>query len=184
MSELSPIWLLVGSVVGAHGILGEVKVYPETDFPQRLTDKGGLRRLVTVQGVEKMVRIQSGRLHKGLYLLRLEGIVERTTAEALKGAQIFVSSTERPDLAPGEFLVGDLVGLQVRRTDTGAQVGMVKDVMSTGAQDLLVVATAAGEILIPFVEALVPEVHADWLGVVPIVGLLDPTEAGEADGDA
>jgi len=166
-------WVLVGRVAGAHGIRGELKVKSETDFPERLT-RVGSRRLVTARGEEQSVKLLGGRPHQGSYLVRLEGITDRNQAEALLGAQLFVPLAERPHLEAGEFLVSDLVGLEVRRLDTGLTIGTISDVINTGAQDLLVVQTEGQDILIPFVQALVPEVHADWVGVVPLLGLLEP----------
>lgn len=169
-------WVLVGSIVGVHGIRGELKVQADSDFPERFTRRGQLRRIVSPQGVEQMVKLLGGRRHQNNYLIRLVGIEDRNQAERLIGSDIFVPATERPDLAPGEFMVSDLVGLAVRRLDTGATIGRVRDITNTGLQDLLMVETATGEILIPFVEALVPEIHADWLGVVALTGLLEPPD--------
>jgi len=168
-------WLLIGSIVGAHGIQGEVKIYPETDFPERFT-KAGSRRLVTAQGQEQTVKLLGGRLHGGMFLVRLEGVVDRTQAENLRGAELFVSSQERPQLKTGEFFSADLTGLKVLRQDTGAEVGLVKDILNTGSQDILVIETPQGERMVPFVEPLVPVVNVaeGWLMVVPIAGLLEP----------
>jgi len=167
-------WVWVGSIVGVHGIRGELKVQADSDFPERFTRKGKLRRVVSPQGVEQMIKLVGGRRHQNNYLIRLEGVLDRNQAELLIGSEIFVPVSERPDLAPGEFMVSDLVGLEVRRLDTGEAIGRVRDITNTGLQDLLMVQTASGEVLIPFVEALVPEVHSDWLGVVALAGLLEP----------
>ncbi len=176
----SPEWLQIGSIVAAHGIQGEVKIWPETDFPDRLTR--GVRRLVSPQGDVRSVTILSGRPHKNSFLLRLEGVITRNQAEALVGGQLFIPASERPSLAAEEFLVVDLIGLEVRRADTAQAIGTVKDILRI-SQDLLVVALADQEVMIPFVPALVPQVNLaeGWLSVTPIAGLLDPTQAEAGD---
>jgi 16S rRNA processing protein RimM len=182
MSSVEP-WLLIGQVVGVHGIRGELKIRSMTDFPERLT-RPGTRRLVTGRGEERQVNLLGGRLHQGNYLVRLEDIPDRSAAELLIGAQLFVAATDRPVLAEGEFHVLDLVGLAVRRQDTQVVIGTVKDVVNTGLQDLLVIVMDTGERMVPFVDALVPKVDlaAGWLEVVPLPGLLDPRYPSSTDG--
>ncbi len=173
-------WLLIGVIVGVHGIKGEIKVQPETDFPERLAQKGKLRRLVMRDGHEQEVTILSGRPHKTMYLLFLAGVSDRNQAERLIGGQLYVSETERPALDTGEFWVNDLIGLTVRRQDTGETIGQVKGVTATGVQQLLTITTVQGvEVLVPFVEALVPVVNLPegWLSVVPLPGLLEADSA-------
>ena len=110
-------------------------------------------------------------------MLRLEGIVDRTAAEALVGQHLLVPAADRPTLQPGEFHLLDLVGLQVRLLqDPEAPIGTVTDLIH-GGNDLLEVELSEGgrRRLIPFVEAIVPEVNLaeGWLGLTPPPGLLD-----------
>jgi 16S rRNA processing protein RimM len=168
-------WWLVGTVVGSHGLRGELKVLPETDFPERLTEAGP-RKLQGPDGQQRDVYLLSGRYHasKKQYLVQLKGIENLDAAEALRGWQLVVSSEERPVLESGEFHVMDLIGLIAYRQDTGAVLGPVVD-MNTFGNDILVIQTPNKQLMVPFVQALVPVVDLEnkRLEINPIPGLLD-----------
>ena len=106
--------LLDGRIVGAHGLNGHVKVYPESDFPERFT-KPGERWLKKGSGKPVAVRLTSGRYLEGKnnYLVKLEGVDYRDQAEDLRSAQLMVPAADRLPLDPGEFHVDDLIGHEV-----------------------------------------------------------------------
>ncbi|MEB3166316.1 MAG: ribosome maturation factor RimM [Cyanobacteriota bacterium] len=185
--------MLVGRVVAAQGLGGELRVQPLSDFPERFTSPG--RRWLRRRGESAQCwQLLSGRQLPGreLFVLRLASIENRTAAEALVGAELLVAATDRPALAEGEFHVLDLVGLEVRLLPEGRSIGRVEDLIHAG-QDLLEISlwpeppaaeaegsNASGEgkairRLIPFVHAIVPEVHPaeGWLGLTPPPGLLE-----------
>ena len=180
--------LEVGRLVSAQGLQGELRLNPLSDFPERFTVPG--RRWIQGRtGPAKAVMLLSGRQLPGkeLYVLRLEGVNDRSSAEALVGHALLVPASDRPPLAEGEFHLLDLVGLEVRLLADGRGIGRVTDLLHAG-NDLLEVELAAapgiGEpaeqtkprrILIPFVEPIVPEVHLGegWLGITPPPGLLE-----------
>ena len=196
--------LEVGRLVSAQGLQGELRLNPLSDFPERFTVPGQ-RWLQGRTGPAKAVTLLSGRQLPGrkLYVLRLEGVNDRSSAEALVGHALLVPASDRPPLAEGEFHLLDLVGLEVRLLADGGVIGRVTDLLHAG-NDLLEVELAAapdtapdpgqlGEaglapgsglpagptkprrILIPFVEPIVPEVHLaeGWLGITPPPGLLE-----------
>jgi len=180
--------LEVGRLVSAQGLQGELRLNPLSDFPERFTVPG--RRWIQGRtGPAKAVMLLGGRQLPGkeLYVLRLEGVNDRSSAEALVGHALLVPASDRPPLAEGEFHLLDLVGLEVRLLADGRGIGRVTDLLHAG-NDLLEVELAAapgiGEpaeqtkprrILIPFVEPIVPEVHLGegWLGITPPPGLLE-----------
>ena len=84
-------WLLIGRVVGAHGLDGYVKVQPESDFPERFV-RPGTRWLKKKGGEPVQVRLGSGRFLEGkkLYLVKLDGVNYRDQAENLRGAELLV----------------------------------------------------------------------------------------------
>ena len=170
-------WLMVGKLVGAQGLRGELKVNPASDFPERFT-KPGPRWLRSRQGESPTeIRLNSGRQLPGrsLFVVRVDGVNDRAAAEALVGKELLVESDDRPELEDGEFHLLDLVGLEARLAEGGEVVGTVRDLIS-GGNDLLEIKRPDGKILlIPFVEAIVPEVHLNegWLLLTPPPGLLD-----------
>ena len=108
-------------------------------------------------------------------MVRLEGIDSRSAAETLVGQELLVSADDRPVLDEGEFHLLDLLGLEARLAADGPAVGTVSDLIS-GGNDLLEITTSEGrKLLIPFVEAIVPEVQLEdgWLLLTPPPGLLE-----------
>ncbi|AII47894.1 16S rRNA-processing protein RimM [Synechococcus sp. KORDI-52] len=170
-------WLSVGKVVGVQGLQGELRVNPASDFPERFTAPGPRWLRSSKGGAPREIQLKKGRQlpGKSLFVVRFEGIDNRSAAEALVGQELLVSADDRPELAEGEFHLLDLVGLQARLTADGPAIGTVSDLIS-GGNDLLEVTTADGrKLLIPFVEAIVPEVQLDggWLLLTPPPGLLE-----------
>ncbi|MCB4407005.1 ribosome maturation factor RimM [Synechococcus sp. MU1642] len=170
-------WLSVGKIVGVQGLQGELRVNPASDFPERFTEPGP-RWLRSPRGGEPTeIQLKKGRQlpGKSLFVVRFEGIDNRSAAEALVGQELLVSVDDRPELEDGEFHLLDLVGLKARLTTDGPAIGTVSDLIS-GGNDLLEVTTNDGrKLLIPFVEAIVPEVKLEdgWLLLTPPPGLLE-----------
>ena len=169
-------WLPVGKVVGAQGLRGELRVNPASDFPERFTEPGP-RWLQAKGSPPKEIELISGRQQPGksLFIVRFKGIDNRSSAEALVGLTLLVRAGDRPQLEEGEFHLLDLVGLEARlNTETGP-IGTVTNLIS-GGNDLLEITRGDGrKQLVPFVEAIVPEVHLEegWLLLTPPPGLLE-----------
>jgi 16S rRNA processing protein RimM len=140
----------VGRIVGAFGIKGEVKVEPLTDFLERL-HKGARLRLK-----DDWVTVESFRMHKHRPLLKLSGIDDPETAQALQWQVLESTSEEEPELGEDEFLTDDLIGMKVVTVE-GEELGEVDDVLPMPAHDVLQV----GEILIPAVKEFVKMIDFD-----------------------
>ena len=170
-------WLSVGKIVGVQGLQGELRVNPASDFPERFMAPGP-RWLRSRKGGEPTeIQLKKGRQlpGKALFVVRFEGIDNRSAAEALVGQELLVSADDRPELAEGEFHLLDLVGLEARLKADGPAIGTVSDLIS-GGNDLLEITTADGrKLLIPFVKAIVPEVQLEkgWLLLTLPPGLLE-----------
>ncbi|NJN86789.1 MAG: ribosome maturation factor RimM [Leptolyngbyaceae cyanobacterium SL_7_1] len=178
-------WLVVGRVVGAQGLNGEVRIYPDSDFPQRFTEPGERWLLSAGATQPTAVQLVSGRYmsNKGLYVVKFAGISNRDQAEALRDSELLVPESDRPPLEDDEFHVPDLLGLEVFDQATQTLVGTVTNVVPAG-NDLLEV-TLAGEpaktVLIPFVMAIVPVVDLAQrrIEITPPVGLIEERRDGE-----
>jgi 16S rRNA processing protein RimM len=176
MAEIDD-WLSVGKIVGVQGLQGELRVNPASDFPERFTAPGPRWLRSSKGGEPTEIQLIKGRQlpGKSLFVVRIEGINHRSAAEALVGQELLVLADDRPELAEGEFHLLDLVGLEARLKTDGPAIGTVSDLIS-GGNDLLEITTPEGrKLLIPFVEAIVPEVQLEdgWLLLTPPPGLLD-----------
>jgi 16S rRNA processing protein RimM len=169
--------LVVGRIVKAHGITGEVVVEVRTDDPGGRFAKGKVLRGRASRGTsERDYTIDGVREHGGRLLVRLAGIADRDAADALRGTLFLVESDDLPPISePDEFYDHQLEGLAVR-TVAGIEIGTVAEVLHTAAGELLSIKTPEGaEKLVPFVTAFVPTVSlADGLiEIDPPEGLLD-----------
>jgi 16S rRNA processing protein RimM len=167
--------LVVGRVVKAHGVTGELVVDVRTDDPETRFATGNSLRARAKGGSERPVIVAAARQHGGRLLVRLDGVADRDSADALRGALFLVDSADLPPIEdPDEFYDHQLEGLRVRTT-AGAEVGTVAEVLHTAAGELLSVRTEDGEVLVPFVGAIVASVSlADQvIEIDPPDGLLD-----------
>jgi 16S rRNA processing protein RimM len=173
--------VIVGRIGRPHGIRGEVVVGVRTDEPEARFAIGA--RLDTDPAGKGPLTVAAVRWQSGELIVRFKGIRDRTAAGELGGTWLSVDSAALAPLDdPDEFRDHDLVGLTVRTT-AGAIVGEVTDVLHHG-QDLLAIKPAragdpAGEILVPFVKAIVTDVDvaAGTLVIDPPRGLLNLDEA-------
>ena len=168
--------LVVGRVVKAHGITGEVVVEIRTDDPDtRFAPGTALRGRPAKGGAERSFVIDSVREHGARLLIRLDGVADRNAAEALRGTVFVVESADLPPIDdPDEFYDHQLEGLRVV-TIHGQMVGTVAEVLHTAGGELLAVRAEAGEVLVPFVSAIVTSVSlADQtIEIDPPEGLLE-----------
>jgi 16S rRNA processing protein RimM len=179
----TPDEVVVARVGRPHGVRGEVTVEVHTDEPERRFVEG---RALTVRRpaggpapAYPALTVAGSRWHQGTLLLRFDELGDRTAAEAARGLLLTVpvDPAETPE-DPEEYYDHQLVGLRVVTTD-GSDVGTVSDVLHSGAQDLLVIERdGRDDALVPFVEALVPEVDlmARRVVVADRPGLLEPLD--------
>lgn len=178
---MSDRWLAVGKIIAPQGLKGEVRVYPDSDFPERFVEPGQRWLLRPGATEPEPIELLKGRSldGKGLYVVQLAGITDRTQAETLRGCQIMVPASDRLPLDPDEFHVADLIGLQVFDQATQTLIGTVTNIIPAG-NDLLEVQRSpappnAKPLLIPFVMAIVPIVDLahQRIEITPPAGLID-----------
>lgn len=171
-------WLQIGKIVAAQGLQGELRVYPDSDFPERFVIPG-TRWLLRSQGEEPQpIELLHGRYieGKGLYAIALAGITTRDQSEALRGGLLLVPESDRPTLGEDEYHVLDLIGLEVFNQLTQTVIGKVVDVIAAG-NDLLEVQldSSSKTKLIPFVKVIAPVVDLanGRIEIIPPSGLLE-----------
>jgi len=128
--------VLLGHVVGAHGIKGAVLIRSYTGEPEAIADYGPLE---DEAGSAHFTLSIEGATAKGL-ICRIAGVADRTQAEKLKGTALYVPRDRLPPADEGEYYHADLIGLAVQ-TDAGAALGTVVAVANYGAGDILEVGT-------------------------------------------
>ena len=147
--------VLLGHIICAHGVRGEVLIKSYTGAPQDiasygpLTDETGGRPLAV-----SLVRVTA----KGV-VARIDGVKDRTAAEALKGMGLYVERDQLPETGPSEYYHADLIGLPAVAPD-GTTIGQVVALHNYGAGDLLEIQLEGSREaeLVPFTHAFVPEV--------------------------
>lgn len=159
--------ILVGIVARAHGIHGEVVVEPTTDTAGRFA-AGRVFSAGFPSGRSRTLKIETSRPFQGRWLVRFEGIETRNGAETLHGAELSIRRDQVAPLPEGSYYRFDLVGLEAR-TSSGAVLGRVTDVFSTGANDVLTVRGEGTEILVPLLDTVLRTVDLES-GVI----VLDP----------
>jgi len=166
--------IIVARLGAPHGLRGELRLFPETDFPERLL----AGRPVAVRGASGVpvwsalsrVRPLGGHLVAGL-----AGVRSREAAQAIVGATLSVAAADLPPLPEGRYYHHQVVGLAVVAAD-GRSLGRLAAIRQTGANDVYVVALAdGGEALIPAIRDAVAaiDVAAGQLRLRDLPGLLD-----------
>lgn len=149
--------VVMGRVVAPYGVLGWVKVLPDTASKESLMDYKHWH--VGDQSAWQRIKLKSGKMHNDVLLAKLEGVNDRDAAFALKGALVAVQRSELPTLSDNEFYWADLIDMTVSNQQ-GVDFGQVKTLFETGANDVMVV-EGDQERLIPFTAQVVIDVDVD-----------------------
>ena len=175
-------FLKVGVITSTHGIKGEAKVYPTTDEPERFRT---IRRVYLQTKTERLdLEVQGVKFFKQFAILKFKGIDSINDVEKYKGCELYVSREHAVPLKENEYYIADLIGMEVCLED-GKKLGVLKDVIETGANDVYSVDTKNyGEVLIPAIRQCIikVEVEAGKMTVRLLPGLID-YEGGSEDED-
>ena len=168
--------LTVGRVVKAHGVTGELVVDVRTDDPELRFAPGAVLRAKGSDRREHNYAIETVRPHGNRLLVRLSGVADRHAADALRGSRFVIDSTDLPPIYEADtFYDHQLEGLRVRST-AGREIGVIAEVLHTAGGELLAVnRDEGGELLVPFVSAIVTSVSLEdrVVDIDPPEGLLD-----------
>jgi len=159
--------VIMGRVASAHGIRGWVKVQPFTEYVDSLLDYKSWW-IGQEHGPWREVKVMQCEAHSKVLAAQLPDCPDRNAAEKLKGLLIAVPRSSLPEQGEGEYYWSDLIGLSVLN-ESGTQLGIVANLLETGANQVLSVTGGSGEILIPFVASAIKQVdlknktiHVDW----------------------
>ncbi|GAA1057011.1 ribosome maturation factor RimM [Agromyces luteolus] len=181
-----PQQLRVGRLTKAHGLKGALKLELYTDDPERRFVPGAVFSLQVPEESPwhgRTLAFRELRWYNGQPVGFFEGVDDRTAAEGLVKAILWVDQPVDEEPEPDAWYDHQLIGLAVVRD--GERIGQVAHVDHLPAQDLLVVKTKGGDVMVPFVSAFVPEVdvEAGTLTVTPPPGLFEelPEETGSPE---
>ncbi|NMB96893.1 MAG: 16S rRNA processing protein RimM [Clostridiaceae bacterium] len=168
-------YLEIGKIVKTHGVKGELKVLPLTDYVERFFDL----KWAFVGNEDDNLRkysFEKVRLQKNLVIVKFRGINNKTEAEVLKDNFIKVDRENAIKLPEDTFFICDIIGCEVLDEDTGNKLGVVYEVLQTGSNDVYVLKSDnSKEILIPALKTVVKKVSLEdqkiWVKLP--LGLLD-----------
>lgn len=148
----------IGRIVGTHGVRGDVKIYPTTDFPSRFLEMPSLtvsaHSGLVIYKIKSIVPLEG----KNVFKAHLDGVNTMEAAEALRGLSITVSEEERVPLKENEYWLSDIIGSSVV-TESGEELGIVTEFMQTGSNDVYVIKDMNGKLqAIPAVKSVVKSV--------------------------
>lgn len=146
--------ILLGVVIGAQGLKGEVKVKTFTESPERLGAYGALH----AKDGRKFVVHTARAAKPDIAVVRFDGVGDRNAAETLKGLELFVARDALPPTDDEEFYHADLIGLAVHDSE-GRVLGTVSTIHNFGAGDVIAIARSDGsDMILPFSHAVVPTI--------------------------
>lgn len=165
--------LQVGAITQTHGLRGEVKVFPTTDDVKRFKK---LKEVILDTGKEKMaLEIENVRFFKQFAILKFKGFDNINDIERYKGKSLYVTRENAVKLRKDEYFIADLIGVKIY-DEQDVYMGMLKDVIVTGANDVYEIALEDGRtLLLPAIKQCVLDVDIEQrrMKVHVLDGLLD-----------
>lgn len=163
--------ILIGKIVNTHGIKGELKVLPDTDF-QAFRYSNQTKLWIAYQDQMIPVKVKNYRIHKGFDLLVLEGYEDINLVEKYKGCALYSEAQKIPDLRPNEYHINDLIGLKIIQSTIDK--GVVQGIRTYPQGDYLeIVLHDQRTVVVPFRSEFV-QVHLEKqeIEIVEMEGLL------------
>ncbi len=152
-----PVYLTLGKLRRAHGTKGEIPLEIYSDLLELLSPE----QVVYVGETHQAYTIQETRWKNELLLIKFKGLSDRDIVSKLTNAFVYVRTDQLPSLADDEFYLYQLIGLAVYEED-GPYLGRLTEILRTGANDVYLVESDAGEeILIPAIEDVILEIDLE-----------------------
>ena len=151
----------VGKIVNTHGIKGEIRVMSSTDFSNERFAKGSRLYIVKDHSEPVVVTVTSHRTHKNFDLLTLEGYQTIEAVSDFIGSVLKVNEEDRDDLEEDAFYYEEIIGLDVYDLED-EKIGKVKEILSTGANDVWVVQRhKKKDLLLPYIDEVIRAVDIE-----------------------
>jgi 16S rRNA processing protein RimM len=159
---MSDSLLMVGKIVNTHGIRGELKILPHTDFPEvRFASKTRLKIVNPGNGETVEVTVDSSRPIKQMYIIKLNGYDNINQIEKFKGCELKVSKEDSVSLPDNEYYFYEIIGCRVV-SDEGEELGVIEEILRPGANDVWVVKTPSRkQLLLPVIDDVVLDVDVE-----------------------
>jgi 16S rRNA processing protein RimM len=149
--------LRVGKIGKAQGIKGEVRVHPTMDD---ISDFLSLDKVVTEEKnmPSRTFHIEKGRIQKDFLVIKFKEINDRNEAEMLNGLDVFIDREDAGELNDNEYYYSDIIDSEVFTID-GRKLGVIRDIITTGANDIYSVVDNKGhEMLLPAIKDVIKEI--------------------------
>lgn len=152
-------YLRVGVISSTHGIRGEVKVFPTTDDSKRFKE---LKEVILDTGKDSIpLEIEHVKFFKQMVILKFKGIDDINDIEKYRGKDLLITRENAVPLEENEYFIYDLIGSEVV-TEEGAKLGILDEILSTGANDVYVVKSEnKKEILIPSIKECILDINLE-----------------------
>ncbi len=151
--------LEIGKIVNTHGLRGEVKVVPWTDYPEDLEEVETV--YIKIKSELKPLTISSVRFQKNNLIVKFKEYNDINDILPYKGTTLYCDRDELGELPEGVYYIVDLIGLNVEDED-GNHIGVIADVFNTGANDIYDVKREGKKnLLLPVIDQVVKKVELD-----------------------
>ena len=158
-TETKKDFVLIGKIVGAHGVRGTIKIQLHAESPE-IFKPGTTLLVIDPKKRKTSCRIDWIKPHLHGVLLAFREISNRDQATALLGSELYIESGQFPKLETGAYYWFELIGLNVYTTDD-RYIGRLESIIETGANDVYVVKKKRQEILIPALKSVVRSIDID-----------------------
>ena len=159
--------VVIGKISAPHGVRGEVRIVPLTDFPERFENL----KTVFLEDDSKM-ELESVKFSNKFIIVKFKNINSRNDVEIFNGKLLMLNRSDIPSLPEGEYYNFDIIGLEVI-DDKGSKLGKITEVLKTGSNDVYVV-EGKKQILVPALKKVVKEINlADGFMKVELLEELD-----------
>lgn len=147
--------IIIGKIGAAHGVRGDMKVYPLTDFPDRFNT------IKKAYVDDQLIEIIATRYQNNFVVMKVNGVNSREEVARFTNKLLKINRSDVPPLEEGEYYSFDIIGLQVINQDDEI-LGEITEILKTGSNDVYITkATDGRQILLPALKKIVTEINLE-----------------------